>query len=261
MSSSARARAAQIRRGLPVAGGRGLQPGQPSRSLVAKTEGDILYADFLSTEELRAQHASSPFVDVARIVAVDIVLGREPLDAALAPHAPFDDVIASHVFEHLPNPVRWLQQLAGSMNAGGLVSLAIPDQRYTFDYLRQPTRMSELIASYLDDVTFPIRVQALDNNLNDVKNSAADAWQGKVDPETLEHYFTPEVAISYFEQTIKIGRFADVHCTVWTCEHFVSTVERLRAGGWIDFEVVSSLPAAPMTDEFFAVLKLNRRPD
>jgi len=259
MSSGAAARATQIRRGLPIANGRGLEIGPLAKPLVAKAEGDILYADFLSTEELRAQHAASPFVDAARIAEVDIVLGREPLDVALAPHAPFDYVIASHVFEHLPNPVRWLQQLAASMNQGGLLSLAIPDKRYTFDYLRQPTRLSELIANYLDDVKFPTSVQALDNNLNVVKINAADAWRGAVDPEALENYFSPEVAIRYFEQTIKIGRFADCHCTVWTCEHFLSTIERLRADGWIEFEVVTSLPAAPMTDEFFAVLKLARR--
>jgi len=248
-------RNALIRAGLPVASGKGLEIGPLCSPIVRRDEGAILYADFLSTEALRRQHAENPAIDNAAIVDVDVVLAGKPLDEALAPFAPLDYVIASHVFEHIANPIRWLQQLSGALRPGGLISLAIPDKRYTFDYLRVPTRLSELMANYHLGVDFPTALQALDNNLNVVKLDARAAWDGTVDEAALEHYFSPQVAVEYWQATIAKGVFADCHCTVWTYPQFVDTFAQLRTLGLTDLELVQSHAPPKYSIEFFATLR------
>ncbi len=244
-----------IRADLPIASGRGLEIGPLCSPIVRRDEGDVLYADFLSTDELRRQHAENPAIDKQAIVDVDVVLAGKSLDEALAPFAPLDYVIASHVFEHIANPIRWLQQLSGALRAGGMISLAIPDKRYTFDYLRVPTRLSEMIANYHLGVDFPTAVQALDNNLNVVKLDARAAWDGTVDEAALERYFSPQVAIEYWQATIAKGVFADCHCTVWTYEHFLASFAELRRLGLTDLEIVRSHAPARYSIEFFATLR------
>ena len=74
-----------------------------------------------------------PNVDVRNLVNVDFVLEQGPLREIAANEAPFDYAIASHVFEHLPDPIGWLTELHSLLSPGGVIALAIPDKRYTFD--------------------------------------------------------------------------------------------------------------------------------
>ena len=244
-----------IRQDLPISSGRGLEMGPLCSPIVQRSQGNILYADFLSTAELTRQHAENPAYDTAAIVEVDIVLAGKPLEQALAPFAPFDYIVASHVFEHIANPIRWLQQLSGALCPGGQISLAIPDKRYTFDYLRVPTRFSELLANFHQGVDFPTALQALDNNLNVVKLDANAVWNGTLDEAQLEHHFSPEVAVSYWQATIAKGIFADCHCTVWTYDHFLQTFDELRRLGLTDLELHHSHAPPPQSIEFFATLR------
>ena len=63
----------------------------------------------------------------------------------------FDYVVSSHNFEHLPNPIRFLQGCAEALRPGGILSMAIPDRRACFDYFRPVTRLSDWIQAFVED--------------------------------------------------------------------------------------------------------------
>ena len=66
-----------------------------------------------------------------------------------------DAVVASHVFEHIPDPIGWLRNFASVLRPGGTVTLAIPDMRYTFDVNRRVSEVSDLLDAYLRGAAVP----------------------------------------------------------------------------------------------------------
>jgi SAM-dependent methyltransferase len=63
-----------------------------------------------------------------------------------------DFVIASHVFEHLANPLAMLVESHRVLKPGGVLLLLLPDRRMTSDVSRPPTTLEHLVAEYHADV-------------------------------------------------------------------------------------------------------------
>jgi SAM-dependent methyltransferase len=64
-----------------------------------------------------------------------------------------DFVIASHVLEHLANPLAMLDEIHRVLRSGGVALVLLPDRRRTFDRDRLPTLVQHLVAEYEADVT------------------------------------------------------------------------------------------------------------
>ena len=60
----------------------------------------------------------------------------------------FDYIISSHSFEHLPDPVRFLQGCSKVLRPGGILSMALPDRRTCFDHFRPHSTLAELLDAY-----------------------------------------------------------------------------------------------------------------
>jgi SAM-dependent methyltransferase len=77
----------------------------------------------------------------------EIIVPHVIADAAALPFVPasLDFVIASHVLEHLPFPLRALRNWYEALRPGGVLVLKIPDKRYTFDVHRARTSLQHLI--------------------------------------------------------------------------------------------------------------------
>jgi SAM-dependent methyltransferase len=84
--------------------------------------------------DFRLQFDREPFVDR---------IGRGSLDF----------VVASHLLEHLVNPIRFLQQCHEVLAPGGLLFLGLPDKRQMFDLYRRRTSLSDLVARHQAGVT------------------------------------------------------------------------------------------------------------
>ena len=109
---------------------KGLEIGPLHNPLVRKADGVILYVDHADTEFIKKANPNPQFNN-DDIVNIDIVWGDRPLKG-LVPH-PMDYVLASHVIEHVPDMIGWLMDLHGALKEDGLICLAIPDRRFTFD--------------------------------------------------------------------------------------------------------------------------------
>ncbi len=64
-----------------------------------------------------------------------------------------DFVIASHVLEHLVEPLGQLQDIYRVLKPGGTLLLLLPDRRRTFDRTRPPTSLAHLIDEHQRQVT------------------------------------------------------------------------------------------------------------
>jgi hypothetical protein len=131
---------------------RGLEIGALDKPRFDRARTDITYVDHASTEDLRQKYATDQAMadHLDQIVDVDVVWsGDRSLAEAVDPRPPFDFAYASHVAEHAPDLIGWLDQVAEVLVDGGLLALALPDKRLCFDVNRAETEIADLVDAHL----------------------------------------------------------------------------------------------------------------
>lgn len=118
--------------------GKGVEIGALWRKFPVARDAKTWYVDRVRPNQLQHEY---PEVG-SKLIAPDVV--------AEAPQLPFADssldfVIASHVLEHMPQPLSTLVNWYQSLAPGGVLILKVPDKRYTFDSRRPRTPLSHLI--------------------------------------------------------------------------------------------------------------------
>jgi ubiquinone/menaquinone biosynthesis C-methylase UbiE len=242
---------------------RGLEIGPLASPRVRKEEGPVRYVDHASAAELHEKYATDQGMRdrLDEIVDVDYVLGESTnLSEAVASDAPFDYVIASHVIEHIPDTVGWLDDLTRVLRPGGILSLVIPDKRYCFDVNRSLTEISDLVDANLRGLRQPSYRQAYDfyaKAIGGIVDPAA-AWAGADYSGTVRQDFAdPDVAA--FEACRRMqtsSEFIDVHCHVFTPESFLGLLGKLARLDLIDYEVAAYVPTERNNFEFYVSLRL-----
>jgi hypothetical protein len=245
----------------------GLEIGPLASPVVAKEAGRVLYVDHADAGELRDKYRRDPHMSTRldSIVGVDrVIKPGHSLTETLRGDVPFDYIIASHVIEHIPDVVGWLDELAGLLKPGGVLSLVIPDKRYTFDINRAPTDISALVDAHLLAATRPSPAQMYDffsRAINGVVDRTA-VWAGTADYSGVvrSDYEDPDVAAYDFcQQMLATNDFVDVHCHVFTPASFLDILEKLVTLGLLRFEVSQLFPTEHDTLEFYVCLR--RLPD
>jgi hypothetical protein len=137
---------ARVRRfiALQYFAGEGLEVGALHRPLAVPPGVLVRYADSRPTDELLTLWSLE--VDNRHVVPVDIVTDATTL-AGIA-DGTFDFAIASHVIEHLEDPLGSVFSLLRVVKPGGAVFIAIPDRRFTFDAARPPTSFDHVVRDY-----------------------------------------------------------------------------------------------------------------
>jgi len=248
------ARRPKLIEGLDPARMRGLEIGPLDRPIVPKGQGDVLYADQLPAEALRHKYRDDPEVDLGRIVPVDIVWGEARLREAVGGETSFDYVIASHVAEHVPDLAGWLEEVREVLAPGGSVRLALPDRRFTFDYLRRESTLAELAATALLRPRRPLPGALLDCCLNAVTVDPIAAWSGQLAPSELVPLVRWEDAMAMARDAIENGGYHDVHCWVFTPTSFARLMDAAAARGLIRFCCAGIRDTEPDDTEFFVTL-------
>lgn len=242
----------------------GAEIGALDKPVVAKAEGHVIYIDFCDAQALRAKYAEDPAVDVSKL-HVDAIWGAQTLrdvidqyaktDAGAAAADGCDYVIASHVIEHVPDMVTWLHEVNAILKPDGQLRLAIPDRRFTFDFLRQPTTLSAIVNAYVRKDRVPNTHCILDFMLNMTPVDCATAWRGEVDVSKLEHRATFEGSLAVARDSLQNGTYHDVHCWVFTPASFGKLCVALARNGLLDFECAEFFDTAFNEFEFIVSLR------
>jgi SAM-dependent methyltransferase len=242
---------------------RGLEIGPLANPRVRKDQGDVLYVDHTDTEGLRRKYADNSVLKdyLDQIVDIDFVIGDGlSIHEVVADQAPFDYVIASHLIEHIPDPVTWLSDIASVLRPSGILSLVIPDKRFTFDINRQTTEIGELVDAYLRRLQKPSFKQAYDfisKEITEIVDPSA-VWEGTADFAGVVRSDVPDPDVAALQlcRTIESSdQYVDVHCSVFTPDSFLGLHEKLARLGLIEFEVAHFVPTEFNQLEFHISLR------
>ncbi|MGB7271556.1 MAG: adenine phosphoribosyltransferase [Albidovulum sp.] len=221
---------------------------------------DISPTDVLQDRALKSEHI--PDERVHEIENVDIVGDASRLSELLNDaNIPGDIhyIISSHNFEHLPNPIKFLRGCSEVLTEGGVVSMAIPDYRACFDHFRFPTRLSDWIRAYREDISAPDADTILDYVMN--KSTYQDET-GSYQSGSLQRSFPDRYVVDqdverayelYLEQIKPDPAYTDVHCTASFGATFELMVRDLVYLGLLDLEVVEVTET--VGHEYFVHLK------
>ena len=200
----------------------GLEIGAGYNPLVSGANAKIL--DHLDQDGLIAKYAS---IDTSKIKPVDYVWNGERLPDLVKEK--FDWVVASHVIEHVPDLIGFFNDCAALLTPGGVLTLAVPDRRYTFDYYRAPSSLAAIADAHFDGRTRPSRGAILEHFRQHSVVSAGGTWDEKnVEVPT----FLPDATKDLLALDAT-GAYVDTHVWVFTPARFRMLMLDLRELGLI----------------------------
>jgi hypothetical protein len=125
----------------------GVEVGPSHNPICPKSEGyNVEIIDHLSRNDLRIKYADHGVLSA--IEPVDHVWRGESYAALTGKMHGYGWVIASHVIEHAPDLIRFLQGCDDILEDSCVLALAIPDKRYCFDHLRPRSSLAAIIDAY-----------------------------------------------------------------------------------------------------------------
>ena len=123
--------------------GDGIEIGALHEPLGVSNRARVRYVDRMSVAELRIHY---PELSDLPLVPIDILDDGEKLSSIGDDCVDF--VIANHMLEHCEDPLTALSTFLRVVRPGGVVYLAIPDKRFTFDISREVTSIAHVLRDY-----------------------------------------------------------------------------------------------------------------
>jgi SAM-dependent methyltransferase len=126
--------------------GEGIEIGALHRPVRLPRAAHVRYVDVMTREELLSTYSPAVYGDPRWVVKTDVVDDCERL--ARFPDGSLDFVIANHTLEHVEDTVAGLESLVRVLRPGGVLFLALPDARRTFDASRARTTVEHVLADH-----------------------------------------------------------------------------------------------------------------
>lgn len=232
--------------------GFGLEIGPSYNPVAPKREGyNVEIVDHLDQPALIDKYKNMG-VDAGSIEFVDHVWGGQPLDELIGETARYDWIIASHVIEHVPDVISFLQQCQRLLKPNGALSLAVPDKRFCFDHFRPLNTTGDLLDAYFQKRTRHPPGQVFDHFVSEVNLNGYGTWvkgaggvvnlgRSTADAKALMDYsLHPESA------------YVDIHAWRFTPASFQLIIQDLGDLGLLDLG--SKANFATVDCEFFVSL-------
>ena len=241
-----------ITRGLDLRNSRGVEMGPLHAPIVKKSDGHIIYVDHADTDTILEKYKNNPEVDPAKIVKIDAVWGKHDLKETVG--TTVDYIIASHVVEHVPNLIGWLNELADALTDTGQIRLAVPDKRYTLDLYRRLTSLADVMAAYVQNTKRPLPAQIIDHHLYARDLNFREIWNGTVAAFEAPGPLQLKNALQLAEESFAQGIYNDVHCWVFTPASFANLMQDLSRLGLVKLKCTGFTATAYEDLEFFVAL-------
>jgi predicted SAM-dependent methyltransferase len=176
----------------------------------------VRYVDRMTSPELRTHY---PELGSVNLVDVDIIDDGECLNTITSESQDF--VIANHFLEHCQDPIATVKNLLRVLRAGGILYMAIPDKRFTFDRDRPVTSIEHILRDHAEGPAWS-------------KRQHFEEWTRLVNKVTDEEEAQQQTAyllsIDY-----------SVHYHVWTQVEILEFLILLRQRFGLVFDIESTL--------------------
>ena len=166
------------------------------------------------------------------LVKVDIVDDGEKLTTIQDDSLDF--IVACHMLEHCKNPIGTIRNFIAKVKTGGIIFLAVPDKRYSFDRNREITLFEHLV---LDDMD-------------------------PSDTRDREHFFNEKPEVFFTEQEINrvqksIENDERKHFHVWDSNAFLEFIYEAKKylNHTYSIELVGNLENGLISNEILCVLR------
>ncbi len=231
-----------------------IEIGPSYNPVAAKADGwNTRTLDHMTQQDLVKKYTGHP-VNVNRIEEVDFIWREGPLSDAVpsALHGTFDAFIASHVIEHTPDLIAFLDSAAMLLKQEGLVILAVPDKRYCFDYFQPLTTTGQILEAHAERRSRHTRRLAFDHYAYMVHNGGTGAW-GQKPLGRLNLPYPLESARDLFNSFEDDSNYIDLHAWRFSPSSFSLLLLELARLGETDWRVDRTTEARDC--EFFAWLR------
>jgi hypothetical protein len=226
-----------------------------SRPILDPNHPNSRYLDIFSREELKKQYETDHTINKDEIVEVHYVDKGNNYHELVGTDR-FELILASHVIEHVPNLLKWLNGLALILRDNGVIKLAIPDKRYCFDYLRRQTSISDIVGAYLENRQKPTAERVYDYKMfaRGEMNDPVLHHEGKYPTEIPLSNDMHNYAMEFAKKSLT--GYVDAHCWVWTPESFTEQINFLSNNNLLHLKLIESetLFTQKNTFEFFVTL-------
>jgi hypothetical protein len=207
--------------------GVGLEIGPSYNPVVPKSTGaKIETIDYTDQAGLIQKYKSEPSVDIRRIEPVDYVSDGKPMTCIIRRRDYYDYIIASHVIEHTPNMISFINDCRLLLKDRGVLVLAIPDRRYCFDYFRPITSTGDVLQAFREGRTRHTP-GALFDHLAYVSRRGGQITWSKEDLSEFEFVHTLDQAAAFFESYSVDAEYVDCHAWQFTPSSFRLIVKDL----------------------------------
>ena len=231
--------------------GKGLEIGPNASPLAPKRDGyQVHVMDHLSREELLVKYKDHE-VALDQIEEVDYVWKGESFEALIGKNKEFDWIVASHVIEHTPDLIGFLNECDSILKENGILSLAIPDKRYCFDHFRSLTPISKLIDSHLASAKAHSPGSVTEYYLNVVSRDGRIAWE-KDSTGNFKFVHSPKIAKEGLSKAIDGKELFDIHAWCFVPHSFRLLVKDLNEIGLVSLQEIDFHPT--LGHEFFISL-------
>jgi SAM-dependent methyltransferase len=231
-----------------------LELGALDNPTYVRAECDIRYLDYASRDELARKGERNPRYAYDKLVDVDYVCPG-PTYADIIDKR-FDLIIANHVIEHIPDIIRWFNQLYAITAPEGHLFLSIPDKRYTFDIARPLTTFVDILRCYDERVTKPTYYHILEHLYFHKAINAKEAWDNDMGDKLAKQRFTPKEAVAHARKHAD-APYADVHCHVFTRDSFAEMMSVLLELEYVQYQLQELSDTKYLSNEFHALLAKN----
>jgi SAM-dependent methyltransferase len=196
--------------------GSGIEIGALHHPLSVPDGVQVRYVDRMPESELRRHYKELEGQSFAPIS----IIGNAQ-DLSNIEDGTVDFVIANHLVEHLDNPIRGLEEMVRALRPGGVLYLALPDPRVTFDFERQLTSVEHLVDEYR-------------NGADQTRETHFREWVERAEPHT--HFGTAENVDQRVQTLLQMDY--SIHYHLWRPDTFLDFLAAARHETGMELELV-----------------------
>jgi SAM-dependent methyltransferase len=233
--------------------GLGVEIGPSHDPIAPKREGfNVHVIDHVPREQLLAKYASEP-VNLANIEEVDFIWSGQPYAELTGRPGQYDWVIGSHLVEHTPDLIAFLEDCDSLLKPEGVLVLVIPDKRLCFDRFRPITGLARVIDAHQSRSRLHTAGAVAEYMMNVVARGTLGGWDAATRDE-YRFYHTPQDALESMRLVTEERRYLDIHNWCFVPSSFRLMMEDLHTLGMTKLREAAFEP----TEGFEFIVTLSR---